>query len=815
MNEIVAPARPLPVELLCQRCDPALLAFRTTDDLPDLAGFLGQDRAIDAVRFGIGIRRDGYNLFAFGPAGTGKQSLIRSALEAQAGAEPPPQDWCYVNNFRETHKPRAIGLPAGRGQPLRGDMEKLVTELRAAIAAAFEGEDYRSRRQAIEEQYKQRHEKTFGELQKKANERGVALIRTPTGLAFAPMHAGEVISPEIFRQWPEEHQAKIRATIAELEEEMQRTVQQVPQWEREQRERTRELNKDVTAFAVSLLMDEMRLRYADIVEVIGYFDEVQADVVDNADAFVAPEPTEAPDPEQALAVAMRRSMTGAALFRRYQVNLIVNHAGAKSAPVVHEDNPSFPNLVGRIEHMAQFGALITDFNLIKSGALHAANGGYLMLEARKALTQPYVWEELKRALKSHEIRVQGLPEMRGFASTVSLEPEPIPLELKIILIGDPKLYYMLASLDPEFPELFKVAVDFDDRIVRTDETNQLYARLVATLVRREKLAAFDVGAVARVLEHSARLAGDAERLTLHMRAIVDLLREADYWAGASGHAAVTADDVRRAIAEQQRRLGRIRERSLEEIRRGTILIATKDAVAGQVNGLSVLQIGELVFGRPSRITARVRMGRGELIDIEREVELGGPLHSKGVLILSGFLGERYARQNPLALSASLVFEQSYGGVDGDSASSAELYALLSALSGVPIRQSLAVTGSVNQLGEVQAIGGVNEKIEGFFDVCAARGLDGAHGVLIPDSNVKHLMLRDDVVAAVALGKFAIYPVKTIDQGIEILTGVPAGAPDRDGAYPDGTINHKVKAQLLAFAERARAFGGAGTHDAER
>jgi predicted ATP-dependent protease len=626
------------------------------------------------------------------------------------------------------------------------------------------------------------------------------------------MSKGEVVSPEVFRQWPEEHQDKIKADIAELEKELQDVLQKLPQQERQQREELRKLNQEATSNAVGYLIAELRRRYEDLPDVLAYLDHVQKDLVENAEEFL---PSEQPrNPQEALALAMRGGPRQPS-FRRYQVNVIVDNGGRSGAPVIYEDLPTHANVIGRIEQMAQFGALMTDFNLIKPGALHLANGGYLMIEARKLFLQPLIWEEIKRALFSREIRIQGLTEALGLAHTVTLQPEPIPLDVKVVLMGDSMLYYLLSQADPDFGELFKVAADFDDRVPRDARNTPLYARLLTRIAERDGLRRLDPAAIARVIEHAARLVADSERLTLHMRPIIDLLYEADYWAGEHGNGGITADDVQTAIDAQVRRADRIRERSHEQIIRETMLIDTDGEVVGQVNGLAVMQLGEFSFGKPTRITARVRVGRGEVQDIEREIELGGPLHSKGVLILSGFLGARFARRQPLALSASLVFEQSYGGVDGDSASSTELYALLSALSGVPIRQSLAVTGSVNQYGTIQAIGGANEKIEGFFDICSSRGLTGRQGVLIPAANVKHLMLRADVVEAAAAGRFHVWPVETIDQGIEILTGVPAGEPDANGDYPPDSINGRVQATLSEFAEAARAFGMGGHRDPEK
>jgi lon-related putative ATP-dependent protease len=492
-------------------------------------------------------------------------------------------------------------------------------------------------------------------------------------------------------------------------------------------------------------------------------------------------------------------------LRRYQVNVLVDSSDARGAPVIYESNPSYLNLVGRVEQMAVMGALLTDFTLIKPGVLHRANGGYLVIDALKVLSNPYSWEGLKRALQFHQVRIESPVQMLNMTSTVSLEPEPIPLDIKVILMGDRQHYYLLSQSDPDFNELFKIAADFDDEFVRDDETTRQYAQLIATMIRRQDLLPFDRSAVCRVVERAARLVDDAERVTARMRAVMDLLEESDHWARRDGDDLVTAAHVQQAIDAQVYRSDRIRSRVQDEMLRETVLIDTEGAEVGQINGLSVLTMGTFSFGRPTRITATVHMGKGEVVDIEREVELGGPLHTKGVLILSGFLRSRYAQDHPLSLGASLVFEQTYSGVEGDSASSAELYALLSAIARVSIRQSLAVTGSVNQYGEVQTIGGANEKIEGFFDLCQARGLTGEQGVLIPRSNVQHLMLRQDVVDAVAAGRFAVYPIATIDEGIEVLTGVPAGQRDAEGHYPEGTVNRKVEDRLAEMAEKSKAF----------
>ncbi len=799
------PVKPLSSINLYHGCDPGQFRFHTTDELEDFPGLIGQQRAVESVEFGTNLHRFGYNVFVFGPPGTGKHTLLRHHLKDSAAGLPVPDDWCYVNNFSVPHKPRAISLPPGKARELREDMERLIGDLKAAIPAVFESEEYGARRQALEDEFKEYQEAEFNALRERANAQGVALIHTPQGFALVPMEDGQVVSREDFGKWPEERKEKMRVVIQGLESELQDTMRKVPQWEREHRKKLRELNAEVTSYAIEHSINELRTRYDALPQVLEYFDDVEKDLLENYDDFLLSR--EAETPQMAMAMAVRTQLGGPPSFRRFQVNVIADRTGADSAPVIHEDMPKHASMFGRIEHLAQFGALTTDFNLIKPGVLHEANGGFVVLDARKVLTQPFVWEELKRALHSGEIRIQGLYEAMGLPSTVSLDPEPIPLKVKVVLVGEPMIYYLLSDLDPEFKTLFKVAADFDHDTARSDDNVGLFARMIGRLARRQELRPLDAGAVARVIEHASRLAADAQKLTLRIGLIDDLLTEADYWAGRSERTVVGASEVQQAIDAATRRADRLRERSLENIQRGNVIIDTDGAVAGQVNALSVISLGDFSFGKPSRITARVRLGQGKLVDIEREVELGGPLHSKGILILAGYLGEAYSRGFPLALSASLVFEQSYGGVDGDSASSTELYALISAISGVPIKQSLAVTGSVNQRGQIQPVGGINEKIEGFFDLCRARGLNGEQGVLIPAANVKHLMLRDDVVKAAERGEFHIYAVETIDQGIELLTGMPAGAPDEEGNFPEGTVNFLVKYQLAEFAKLAKAAAG--------
>lgn len=790
--------KPLEAHALYHACDQTQFEFSSTAELEDLIEIIGQARALEAIHFGIGIKKGGYNIFALGPAGTGKHAVVTQLLSQNASSEKEPSDWCYVNNFETPHKPTKLSLPKGLGRKLCTGMEQLVDELRAAIPALFESDEYRSKVHELEEELKTMQERAINEVRQSAKGKDIALIRTPNGFAFAPMQGEEVINPKEFKKLPDAIKQKYDSEIEELQEALEHVLRLIPQWRREVREKLKQLNIEVAMSVVGHLIDELREQYQDHEAVLKYFDTVQDDVIANIDDFRHNE-------EEESTILLGPDRRGSS-FRRYEVNVLVDHLNSSGAPVVFEDNPTYQNLVGRVEHMAMMGALITDFTLIKPGALHRSNNGYLVLEAYKLLQHPFSWEALKRALRSNEIHIGSLEQMLSLVSTVSLDPEPIPLNVKVVLVGDRILYYLLYQLDPEFQELFKVAADFDDQMDRSAESQNLYARLIATLAKKEKLRPLDKSGVARVIEHSARLTEDSNKLSTHMRSICDLLSEANYWAEQHGRELVSADDVETAINGQIRRSSRMKERLHENIQRGVLLIDTSGTAVGQVNGLTVIDLGNISFGTPIRITAQVRLGEGDVLDIEREVDLGGPIHSKGVLILSGFLGARYAKECPLALSASLVFEQSYGEIEGDSASSAELYALLSALSGVPIKQGFAVTGSVNQYGHVQAIGGVNQKIEGFFDVCIERDLTGEQGVLIPRSNVNDLMLRKDVVEAVEQGKFNIYAIESIDQGIEILTGVAAGALDDEGKYPEESINFKVAQQLLRFAEIRHEFG---------
>ena len=791
----------LSCEALYHACDMSTLTFKTTDDLKNSEKVIGQNRALEALNFGVGIDHDGYNLFVSGSTGLGKHTLVKQLLEAKATDMPKPSDWCYVNNFETPHKPKILKLPAGYGCKIRDDMQRLVEDLQSAIPAAFETDEYNARVKEIKDELEQTKEAAFIKLAEKSTSENIALMRTPSGYTLGPMEDGKILTPDEFDKLPKKEQIEIKKKIDELEKEVSSTIRKLPIWGRESRNKIKALDREISQLTVEQFIDELRINYIDLPNAISYIDNVRKGIIEDVDSFRHQESEEFSMAGLTIA-GMKKSKDS---FTRFQVNVLVDNSETKGAPVIYEDNPTYNNLMGRTEHIAQLGTLLTDFTLIKSGALHQANGGFIVFDARRVLTSPFAWEGLKRALRAHEVRIESLEKMLSISSTVSLEPEPIPIDVKVVLTGDRWLYYLLKKYDPEFNQLFKVAADFSEDIDRNPDNTILYSQMIANLQREKNFKPFDKNSVALVIENAARETEDSEKLSLHKGDLIDLLREADYWAGDSKHQIVTREDVQQALDARIRRLDQLRERVHEQVLRGNYLLETEGEKVAQVNGLSIMQLGDYAFGRPSRITATARLGTGKVIDIEREVDLGGSIHSKGVLILSSYLANRYVQDQPLSLSASLVFEQSYGTVEGDSASVAELCALLSALSKLPINQSFAVTGSVNQLGRVQAIGGVNEKIEGFFDICDARKLTGHQAVIIPASNIKHLMLRQDVVEAVKKKKFNVYAVETVDQVMELLTGKSAGELNDKGVFPADSINGMVQAQLAEMNRKRQQF----------
>ena len=785
---------PLPATALRRRCDPACFSFDTTADLAEHAGDLGQERAVEAIHFGLAMGHTGYHVFVLGETGTGKHATTFRLLRERAAREAVPPDLCYLHNFDEALKPRLLTLPAGRGAALRAHMQTFIRELGPALEAALDSDAHVDRVESLQTAHKAREEGALRELGQACAAEGIALLQTPEGFVFAPKGAaeGEVLAPEAFEALPEAERSAIEVRVTAWSDQLEDLLNEFPGWRKAVRESIERAEHEVLGPAVSHLLRTVREAHQDLPAVLGFLDAVEKDVLDSAikGTMLDEEEEDANEQEEN------------SRYHRYQVKLLVDHSASQGAPIVFENNPGYGNLIGRIEHVVQQGNQISHFNLIRAGALHRANGGYLVLDAERLLTQPFAWEGLKRCLRAGEIRIEPPAEAQGWSGALTLEPEPVQSALKVVMIGDRDTYYLLMDADPEFADLFKVAADFNDDLPRTVANECEYARLVALLARSAKLLPIVRDGVARLVEEASRLAEDSGRLSLNTRALSDLMREADHHARSKGLAECGRGEIEDALAARARRCNRYPTRVREAILDGTTLISTEGVRAGQINGLVVVELAGERFGHPVRITATVRMGEGDVVDIERETELGGAIHSKGVLILSAFLAARYARHQPLSLSASLVFEQSYSPVEGDSASLAELCALLSALTQIPIQQRFAITGSVNQFGEVQVIGGVNEKIEGFFDLVSARGLDGSHGVVIPAASVRHLMLREDVVRAAGQGLFHIHAVKTVDEALTVLTGVEAGEPDTKGVIPKGTLNHKI-ATVLAEMTAAR------------
>jgi lon-related putative ATP-dependent protease len=780
---------PLKVSEVYRICPEEAFAFEVTSELESLDLLSGHERAREALTFGTAIRSDGFNLFVLGQPGHGMHSLVGRFLEERSRSESPPPDWCYLFNFEDPSVPLYLQLPPGLGRQLRRDIESLVDELRGAIPAVFESEEYQNRLQELKQAMGERQRDAIEAVRREAREQGILLLSTPNGFTFAP--AGDddrMLSPEDYEKLPKEDRDRIEHTVEILQRKLTQAIRRMPRLAKELRDQVNQLNESVLQSAIGAPLDELEERYAAEEGVIAHLGAIREAILEHVDAFHSDDPDIPPE----------------AVYSRFHLNLLVDNADTPGAPVIYQDLPGHQHLVGRIEHHVHNGTLLTDFSLIRAGALHRANGGYLVLDVRGVLTQPGAWETLKRILRAGEIRTESLEQAYGLISTVSLEPQPIPLDAKVVLLGERLLYYLLCEHDPEFLELFKVQVDLEDELPRSEANLLLYARMIATLARESSLRPLDRGGVAATIERASRLADDQQRLTARHRDLSDLLQEADHWASMEEETVIGRAHVEKAVSRQLHRAGRIRERSHEQITRGTVLIATEGRVVGQVNGLSVLALGDFAFGQPTRITATARPGAGQVVDIEREARLGGRLHTKAVMILSRFLANRYAADEPLSLSASLAFEQSYGGIEGDSASVAEVCALVSAISRVALDQRFAVTGSINQHGEVQAVGGVNEKIEGFFDVCRARGELGGQAVILPAANVEHLMLKAEVREAMAEDRFRVHAVRRVDEALALLTGEAPGEPDARGRFPGDSLNGRVQVRLAAFREAIKA-----------
>jgi predicted ATP-dependent protease len=781
-------------EQLRWTCDHTKLGFKTTAKLKPLVAPIGQDRAVGALDFGVRIPSDGFNIFVLGPTGTGRTSMSRRVLEEVAAEQSPAGDWCYVHNFENPNSPKALHLPPGVACQFRADMDELVEDVRRELVAAFESDNYVERRDAVVKEFRDERQAQLEAFEKVAQEAGMIVGRGPAGFIVAPAKDGEVLTPQEYQELPEAERKGVDATRESLQEKLDEVIRRQQRREKEARAAVKGLNQEVATFAAGHLFEELVAKYGEYPRFAEHLDQIREDVIKNEEALRSSEDDQ---PNLPFPIQMPRAEKH---WERYRVNVLLSCEPRAGAAVVYESNPTIDKLTGEVEHRTQMGALVTDFTMIRPGALHRANGGYLLLEAESLLRRPYAWEALKRALKNQEIRIESISDQLRFMSTVTLQPEPIPLQVKVVLVGTPNVYYLLESYDDDFGKLFKVKADFDTLTPRSAATVKRYAQFIAARCAEEGLPAFEAEAVAMIVEEAARDAGDQARLSTRFVDVADLTREAAYWSGRNGTQPVTAADVEKALAERVHRSNRIEERMLDLVDQRILDIDLDGKVVGQVNGLSIIPMPDYWFGRPNRITAKTYPGRAGVIQIDREAKLTGRSHDKGVLTLSGFLHDRYGQEQPLTMAASLTFEQSNSTIDGDSASTAELCAILSSLANAPIKQGIALTGAVSQGGKVQAIGGVNQKIEGFFESCRRRGLTGEQGVIIPKANARGLMLKREVVAAVAEGKFHVWSVTNVDQAMEILTGLPAGRAGKTGRYTKDSFNRRVQERLEHLAD---------------
>jgi len=797
----------LPADKAYKVCGGDDIGCNSSAELTALETIVGQDRAIRAMQFGLGIKEKGFNIYVSGMPGTGRTTAVRRYLEEEAIKKPVPSDWCYVNNFEDPYHPHALSLPAGRAVELQKGMENLTRQTFQEVRNVFESEEYAKHKEENLNKFQQRKQEILETVNQMAISEGFILQPTPMGVVTLPTRNGKPMSEEDFLKLSQKDKDQLVEKQQKVQNALEASIRQTKSLEKGARDEVDKLDREVAAYTLRNWMEDMKDKFQSLPEVMAYLDAIQTDVLDQVELFKTDGQEETPT-IPGLPTAPR----GVPL-KKYAVNILVDNSRLKGAPVIVETNPTHDNLFGRIEQEARFGALVTDFTLVRSGSLHRANGGYLVLPVEDVLRSPFAWEDLTHALANARIVIEDATEKFGF-STKSLKPEPVPLSIKVILIGRPDIFQLLLSYEVHFHELFKVKAEFDTSMTRDPEHTREYAGFATMLCNTENLKHLDGTGLARLVEHGSRLAEDQKKLSTRFGEISDVIREANYYAELEGAELITAQHIRKTIEERYYRSNLIQERLQEMISRGVIKIDIKGKKVGQINGLSVLGLGDISFGQPNRITVSLSLGREGVVNIEREAKLSGPIHTKGVLILSGFLAGRYAQDKPLSLSAHLVFEQSYGGIEGDSASSTELYAILSALSGLAVNQAIAVTGSVNQKGEVQAIGGVNEKIEGYFEVCQAAGLSGEQGVIIPESNVANLMLKETVVEAIRQGKFHLWPVRTIDEGIEVLTGVKAGERQPDGSFEPDSVNARVDQRLGEMAEALQHFGKEEAHKSE-
>jgi lon-related putative ATP-dependent protease len=789
----------LSAEQLRFHCDCSKFPFQTTAEIPPLKGLVEQERPIRAIRFGLGIASPGYNIYVSGLTGTGKTTVIKQFLEEIASSLPTPGDWCFVYNFRDPNSPTVLNLPAGRAKVLKAEMDELIGHLKREIPKAFESKEYEQSVHTMIHENQNLQQTLFNQLSEMARTAGFTLEISKMGVSVIPIVNGKPVSPEEYEALDEATKNDIETRREALQQDINGFLRQVRDINKMSRDRVNDLNRRVGMYVVGMKIDGMKEQHAGLPPIIAYLDDVQDHVLSHLDDF-----TEDGQKQESSPAAKTGLEAPADPFLKYRVNIIVENTDVHGAPVIIETNPTYYNMFGRIDRWAQLGTLQTDFTMIAAGSYIKANGGFLVVNAHDVLLNFGVWETLKRTLKNKEVRIEDLSVQYGLVPVAGMRPSPIPTNVKVIMIGNQMIYHLLYEMDEDFRKIFKVKADFDSQMDRNAKALESYASFISNRCHHEMLLHFDSSAVGAVVEYGARLVDDQKKLSSRFSDVADIVREASFWAAQEGQQIVSAGHVRRAIEEKYYRSNLIEERMREFITEGTIMVDVTGEAVGQVNGLAVLDLGDIRFGKPSRITAKTFMGKSGVVDIERESKMSGRIYEKGVLILSGYLGACYAQERPLTLSASICFEQSYEGVDGDSASSTEIYALLSSLAKIPIKQGIAVTGSVNQHGMVQPIGGVNQKIEGFFDVCRTIGLTGDQGVMIPVQNVKNLMLRQDVVDAVREGRFHIYAVSSIDEGIEILTGTEAGKKE-NGSYPENSVNQRVETRLKEFAEGLKKF----------
>lgn len=799
------PGKPyeLSYEQLRNPYDPEEFNFNTTDDLEPFEDIIGQDRAVKAIEFGLKIKVRGYNIYLSGLTGTGKTSFAETYIKKIAENEPVPDDWCYLYNFDKPTHPIAISFPAGKGKEFKKDMEEFVSIIKNEIPKAFNSDDYEKGKADIVKEFQEKRGKLLERLNKNAENQGFKVNTTNAGIYFLPIIDGKALTEEEYANLDEKDKAAIREKSQKLQLETLEIIRTIKEIEKEAEEKINEWEHKIALFAVGMHINDLSEKYREHDKVLEYLEKVKKDILDNLGDFMD-DGSEEEQSQILLLSSTARDESGPE--DKYKVNLLIDNSNTQGAPVIVDFNPTYYNLIGKVEYETEHGSMVTDYTMIKPGLLHQANGGYLILQVDDVLRNIHSWEALKRALRTKKITIENMQEHLGLVAFSTLRPEPIPLDIKVLLVGSTELYHLLLQYDEDFKKLFKIKADFDEEMDRNNDNAMKYARFICSFCQREGALPFDRTAVARVIDYGSRLVDHQNKLTTRFNDIVEILAESSAWAQIEGSGHVSAEHVKKAIAEKEYRSNKYDEKLLEYLEEGTIMVDTSGCVVGQINGLSVLDLGDYSFGKPSRITATTYIGKSGIVNIEREIEMSGTSHSKGVLILSGYIGQKYAQEMPLALTASLCFEQLYSGVDGDSASSTELYAILSSLSELPIKQGIAVTGSVNQKGEIQPIGGVNQKIEGFFELCKRRGLTGDQGVIIPHQNVKNLVLKDEVVEAVKEGNFHIYPIKTIDEGIEILTGVEAGTKDENGKYPEGTVNYLVYEKLKKFAKYVVEFG---------